>query len=231
MKRGFISTAGAALLGAVVGWMARPATFKLRHPSNTMLAVKSDRITRHVDFMSTAKQADVLFLGDSVTDFWRDVPDLFNERFPGARNCGVGYDRIENILWRVESGEVDAVRPKVVVLQCGANNLRDCDARQIVDGIGHLIIVIKSRQPGVRVLLVGLLPTDLPGPDAPEKVRAANAGLSKIAGVTFIDLSRLLLNPDGSFNESLQPDHLHPSPAGYRVWADAIKEPLANLLR
>jgi lysophospholipase L1-like esterase len=176
------------------------------------------RIFRHVAFMEWAKthHTDLLFLGDSITDLWRDNLDLFNERFPGAANFGVSYDTIEDVRWRVEAGEIEAVHPKVIVLLIGVNNLWNGESEdQIVLGVSNLVALIRVKQPDVRIVLIGLLPNDKP-------VSEINARLSRLPGIEFIDFGPKLLNPDGSFNDAMQPDHLHLGPDGYRVWADSF---------
>ncbi len=185
----------------------------------------------HDQFMNWSKtrHADVLFLGDSLTYFWRLAPDLFVQRFPDSANFGIGGDTIEGVLRRVEQGELYAVDPKVVVLLVGANNLWDNKPDQIVEKISNLVSVIKSKQPSAQILLLGLLPTDIPGQYAPAMIRQINSRLATLPGVTFLDFGPKLLNPDGSFNESLQPDHLHLSPAGYQIWADTMGPVLDRL--
>jgi lysophospholipase L1-like esterase len=221
----------ALFLSAFFGFAVWPAA---RIARSHLISQKDSPFTdfaTHDQFMNWSKthHADVLFLGDSLTYFWRLAPGLFAERFPSAVNFGIGGDTIEGVLRRVEAGEVDAVNPKVVVLLVGANNLWSDRPDQIVEKISHLISVIKTKQAGASILLLGLLPTDVPGPYAPAMIRQINSCLAKLPGVTFLDFGPKLLNLDGSINESIQPDHLHLSPVGYRIWADAMGPVLSGL--
>ena len=124
------------------------------------------------------------------------------------------------------------MHPKIVVLLIGANNLGVNSEDQIVGGIENLVAVIRTKQPGVKIILLGLLPTDLFGSDthAPEKVRRINHKLSELNQVTFVDFGPRLLKPDGSFDDANQFDHLHLAPAGYALWAKTLV-PVIELLR
>src|SRR6478752_2049913 len=86
----------------------------------------------HAQLLEKAKQGriDIYFEGDSITRRWgaTDYPQLlanWNQNFFGwnAADFGWGADRIENILWRLDHGELDGVNPKVIVLLAGTNNV------------------------------------------------------------------------------------------------------------
>jgi lysophospholipase L1-like esterase len=185
-----------------------------------------ERITRHLAFMERAQshKSNVLFLGDSITDSWRDRPEVFAKDFPRAANFGVGFDKIQSVLWRVQNGEVEGVHPDTIVLLVGANNIETNSESEIVAGIDNLVRAIQSKQQGVKIILIGLLPTDWLGGDldGPNNVLQINARLANLKGVTFVDFGAKLLKPDGTFNDETQPDHLHLSSRGYKIWADAI---------
>src|SRR5262249_48381687 len=94
---------------------------------------------------------DVYFVGDSLTRRWRatDYPPFlanWNENFHGwnAANFGWGGDAIQNILWRLQNGELDGVHPKVIVLLAGTNNVgrspaSDAKVADITKGIKALL--------------------------------------------------------------------------------------------
>lgn len=63
----------------------------------------------------------VLFLGDSITDFWRWEWERFATFHPC--NAGIAWDQIQHVLWRVQNGELDGIHPRVIVLEIGTNNL------------------------------------------------------------------------------------------------------------
>jgi len=132
----------------------------------------SNWLARHEGYVAEAKQggAEILFLGDSITDGWRWGnggsqlwPKLYAPRH--ALNFGIGYDRIQNVLWRVKNGELDGLSPKVVVLLIGTNNTGNEDNGQprnttpeVIAGVSNLVRQIQFRLPAGKILLLGLFP-------------------------------------------------------------------------
>lgn len=222
------------LLGVCIGFCSWPAgrliRSEIRGKSKPELHQRIPlRAYRHVAFMEWAKahpSCEVVFLGDSITDFWRDNLQLFDERFPGAANFAVVADRIEDVTWGVNAGELDALHPKRIVLLVGVNDLLAGETvDQVVSGISKLVSAVKTRQPAASIVLIGLLPVDYPplsDPIGNRLVHQVNERLARVEGVYFLDFGSNLLKPDGGFNGDLQPDHLHLSPAGYRLWADQL---------
>jgi lysophospholipase L1-like esterase len=205
-------------------------------------------IARHEEYVAGAKKGDIdlLFLGDSITDGWRwgnggskIWPEMYALRH--AANFGIGWDRIQNVLWRVENGELQKIHPKVVVLLIGTNNTgNEDDGRprnttpEIIAGISNLASQIQSRLPGGRILLLGLFPRGEKNDPIREQVKAVNAGLAALADdnkIKFLDLGEKFLAPDGTLSRDLFPDLLHPNARGYRIWADAMEPTLAEMLR
>src|SRR5215475_3430980 len=113
---------------------------------------------------------DVYFAGDSITRRWRatDYPQFlanWNENFFGwnAANYGWGGDTTQNILWRLQNGELEEVHPKVIVLLAGTNNVgnapvSDARAAEIVKGIKALLDTMREKAPKATIILMGLLP-------------------------------------------------------------------------
>jgi hypothetical protein len=115
---------GAAVVSSLVAQMAPADKAAPRTDKNSQLA--------HEQLLAKAKQGriDVYFEGDSIARRWgaTDYPELLENRkknFFGwnAADFGWGADRVENILWRLENGELDGVDPKVIVLLAGTNNV------------------------------------------------------------------------------------------------------------
>ena len=119
---------------------------------------------RHEDFLKIAKAGDVdlLFIGDSITDFWRTKGKaVWAKNFAPlkAANFGIGGDGLGGVLWRLQNGELEGIRPKLVVLLIGTNNSRE-KAEAIASGIKDIILEIQTRSPGTRILLHGIFPRD-----------------------------------------------------------------------
>ncbi|HUF73405.1 MAG TPA: GDSL-type esterase/lipase family protein [Gammaproteobacteria bacterium] len=186
---------------------------------------------------------DVYFIGDSITRRWGalDYPDLlahWNESFHGfnAANFAWGGDRTENILWRLENGELDGVDPKVVVIQAGTNNVgRDAGGpvkvEPIAAGIEAIIETARAKAPNAAIVLTGIFPRS--DPDVVGEIEAINRRLEATAraeGVRYIDINDALAAPDGLLLDTMSSDGLHLSQAGYEVWANALEPVLTELL-
>ncbi len=195
---------------------------------------------RHALLRERSKQAaDVVFLGDALIQGW-EGPDgavAWKKQFEPlkAANFGAGGDRIEHVLWRITEGqELHATKPKVIVLQVGGSNLAANAADEIVDGITALVKELNRQKPEAKVLLLGLLPRGSKANDKfRDKVKEVNKGLAALEGksVHYLDTGAKFLDKDGDLVEEAMPDGLHPSAAGYALWAEAIRAALDPMLR
>jgi len=209
-------------------------------------------VKRHEGFVAEAARGgvDVLFLGDSITDGWRRPgPNggkaVWDREIAPLRaaNFGIGGDRTQHVLWRIEQGTLEGLRPRVVVLMIGTNNTgferdgttpRNTPA-ETVAGVQAIVGQLRRRLPEARVLLLAVFPRG-ERPDHPQRlqVNEINRGLDPLADgrhVTFLDLGPRFLAADGTLPAAVMPDFLHPREEGYTRWAAALKEPLAALLR
>jgi lysophospholipase L1-like esterase len=195
-------------------------------------------LSRHESFVRIARrnQAEVVFIGDSVTAYWRSHADVFNREFGAykAVNFGIPGDGTQHVLWRVQNGEFDGFTPKVAVLLIGTNNapVATNPPGQIASGISKIIRTIHARSPQTKVLLMGIFPRASASADA--KNRQVNALIARFHDgrrVHYMDIRRQLVGPNGTVGRDIMPDGLHPSAKGYRIWADAIRAPLARLAR
>jgi lysophospholipase L1-like esterase len=201
---------------------------------------------RHDKFVDMARKGhiDVLFLGDSITDAWggeghgQSAPGakLFAEEFEPlhAANFGIGGDQTQHVLWRIENGELDGIQPKVVMLMIGTNNLRSNSAAEIADGIKAIVHAIHQKSPRTKVLLLGIFPRDpMPNPRR-EKIKGINNTISRLDDggktVKYLDIGDKFLEPDGTISKEIMFDYLHLTPKGYRIWTDAVKGPINELL-
>jgi lysophospholipase L1-like esterase len=187
---------------------------------------------------------DVYFVGDSITRRWGalDYPALlanFTDNFFGwnAANFGWGGDRTQNILWRLDNGELPRVAPKVFVVQAGTNNLGDFESAEervaaIAAGIEAIVERCRRHAPESLVVLTGVFPRR----DRPEfnaSIAAINARLAAFAdahGVRYVDIGARLVDSRGLLREEMSDDGLHLSLAAYQVWADALKPLLVERL-
>jgi len=182
-----------------------------------------------------ANTAQVVLIGDSITHFWGGEPK--SARVAGASswdkfiaphkpiNLGFGWDRTENVLWRLRHGEVAGLKPKAYVVLIGTNNFQTNSVAETVDGIEEVCLEIRRRSPGAKVLLLGILPRG----EAPNELRSkaadANALLkTRVAKLAdkYVDLSDRYVAPGGRISKAMMSDFLHPTDRGYEVMGEVI---------
>jgi lysophospholipase L1-like esterase len=198
---------------------------------------------RHESFVAEARKGgiDLLFVGDSITDSWRGTGRaVWNERFAPlkAANFGLSGDRTQHLLWRLQNGELAGLQPRAVVVLIGTNNIGQKDPEtpaSAIAGIGAVVAELRQRLPRARILLLGIFPRG-EKPDDPlrgqiKEINAAAARLADGRAVTFLDVAGAFLDQGGTISREIMPDHLHLSAKGYERWANAIREPVARLLK
>ena len=205
----------------------------------------------HEKFLARAKSGPigVLFLGDSITEGWGKAPHIWEHYFGKYQpaNFGIGGDRTHNVVWRIEHGELDGIKPRVVVLMLGTNNTDVHGAEQIAAADQKIIGMIRKKIPGAKVLLLAIFPRDARRnadglitkaqvADAAKRVATidkANALLARLddgKDVRFLNINQVFLGRDGRIPWTIMPDQLHLSPAGYQLWAEAIDNTLAAMM-
>jgi len=203
-------------------------------------------MTRHEGFLKRAKQGhiDLLFLGDSITDGWdndtkakdgRGPIEIWNRHYAprNAANFGIGGDRTQHVLWRIENGEIDGISPKVAMLMIGTNNVRDNTSDEIAEGIETIVKTLRQKLPTTKILLLAVFPRgEKPNPMR-EKLTAVNERIAKLDDgqmIKYLDIGAKFLNEDGTISKEIMPDFLHLTREGYRIWADAVEPTLWSML-
>ncbi|MDB6136947.1 MAG: hypothetical protein JWO94_19 [Verrucomicrobiaceae bacterium] len=194
----------------------------------------------HANFVKTAQQgkAELVFLGDSITAGWGGKKDIWEKAFGAYQpvNFGIGGDRTQHVLWRIQNGELDGIKPKAVVLMIGTNNSGNDSAEGIAKGITVIVKTIREKQPQAKILLLAVFPRgEKASPNAGrDKLKQVNAIIAKLddgKNIHFLDIGAKFLQPDGSITRETMPDFLHLTAAGYQIWADAISPKLAELMK
>ena len=172
-----------------------------------------------------------MIIGDSIIHFWGGADDapvkngeqVWNEFEGTTLNLGYGYDKIENVLWRIYHGELDHLTADKIFLAIGTNNLKGKeDFEDIKEGIRMLLKSIQARRPEAEITLMGLLPRrnkELLIKDLNKELKA----LAKVMKTNFADPGKKLLLKNGKIDESLFTDGLHPTNEGYRLTAPYFK--------
>jgi lysophospholipase L1-like esterase len=223
-----------AALPQVPAWEAQP-----RVDANSQVAHEQLLAKR------TQGRIDVYFAGDSIARRWgaTDYPQLLSnwrQNFHGwhAANFAWGADRLQNILWRLQNGELDDVNPKVIVLLAGTNNVgtQPGDAAKVAEitrGIETVLHMLREKAPAATIILTAIFPRNDNVAVMPT-ITSINANLARLADgrtVRFVNVNDRLAGPDGVLVEGvMNADRLHPSVLGYQIWADALKPILTELL-
>ena len=232
--------AGFVLAALAIGGLAPAARAQDQKSATTTPAPRDGGAKAlHEKFLERAKSGGIglLFLGDSITQGWggKDKAEIW-DRYYGPRdaaNFGIGGDRTEHVLWRLENGEIDGIAPKVVVLMIGTNNVRANSAEEIADGVKAIVAKLREKLPETKILLLAVFPRgEKPNPGR-EKLAAVNETIAKLDDgkrVKYLDIGKNFLNEDGTIPRDVMPDFLHLSAKGYRIWADAIEPTLWSML-
>jgi len=203
----------------------------------------------HTQLLEKARRGgiDVYFEGDSITRRWgaTDYPEFlanWTQNFFGwnAANFGWGADTVQNILWRLQNGELDNVHPKVIVLLAGTNNVGNAappaDDRARVDevarGIKAVLGEMRTRAPGATIILTAIFPRN-DNMAAMPTINRINSRIASFADgktIRFLNINDKLADADGRLFDGVMRDRLHPSVAGYQIWADALKPIFTELL-
>ena len=191
-----------------------------------------------------ALNPEVVLVGDSITHLWGGVPETPGRNPNGARafekafadkrvlNLGFGWDRTQNVLWRLDHGELDGLRPALVVVNIGTNNFagtanaRENTPTEIAEGVREILLRIRAKTPAAKIVLMGIFPR---GEKADDPIRAKVAAVNKLlaelgreSGITFLDLGEKLTQPDGMISREMMGDFLHPAERGYEIWGEAL---------
>ena len=209
---------------------------------------------RHETFNVVSKkgEAELVFLGDSITHGWEGKGKASWEKHWAplkAANFGIGGDRTEHVLWRLEHGNFDGLKPKAIVLMIGTNNtghqgrpqkeldgaVYQCTAEHTAEGIKAILAQLRKKCPDAKILVLGIFPR---GANKEDKFRQQNEATNAIVKgfadgqkVFFLDVGAKFLEPDGTLSKTIMPDLLHPNEKGYQIWSDAIKADVLALLR
>jgi lysophospholipase L1-like esterase len=200
----------------------------------------------HEQLLDKAKRGgiDVYFVGDSITRRWgaTDYPDFlahWKQNFHGwnAANFGWGADSIQNILWRLQNGELDGVNPKVIVVLAGTNNIGrtppdDAKIADITRGLKAIVDVCRQKAPAATLILTAIFPRN-DNPAVVPGINRINENLARFADgkkIRYLNVNARLAGADGVLFDGMMADKLHPTLKGYQVWADGLKPIFTELL-
>lgn len=184
------------------------------------------------------EKAQVIFIGDSITQGWEgEGKDVWAKYYAhrNAVNLGIGGDRTQHVLWRLANGNIDGLKPKAAVLMIGTNNSNgeDNTPEQIADGIAAIVKNLREKLPNTKILLLAIFPRSENFSVQRGKLAMINQVIRRQAdgkNVIWVDFGHQYLSDDGTMPRSLMPDYLHLSKKGYEIWAEAIEDQLAAIV-
>jgi lysophospholipase L1-like esterase len=181
-------------------------------------------------------QVDLIYVGDSLVQLYEQQGKDTWDRYYAPRhavNLGLGGDRTEHVLWRLDHGNLDGIAPKLAIVQIGQNNGGHNTAEEIGAGVIAVVQKIRATLPTTKILLLAIFPRREKPTEEREVLATASRIAAKLADNTTIfsmDINNIFLRPDGSIPAALMPDFEHPSAKGYRRWAEAIEPKVAELM-
>ena len=193
----------------------------------------------HDAFVARAKQGkiDVLFIGDSITAFFPDRGKNAWERMIAplgeVADFAISGDRTQFVLWRILHGELDGTNARTVVIMIGTNNLASATAEGVARGVDAIVAAVREKLPNAVVILNAILPRGTPDDPLRAKAAEVNARIAALVDgvhVRWLDAGPGFLDAGGRIPSELMPDGLHPSSAGYEIWATALRPVLLDAL-
>ncbi|QGY48216.1 G-D-S-L family lipolytic protein [Maribellus comscasis] len=222
-------------------------------PTSKLEKDSYDWWVRHADVLQVkdSLNPDIVLIGNSITHFWGgsfpplkyadgrsrepNGPNSWKETFGNHRvlNLGFGWDRTQNVLWRLDHGELDRLDPKLVIIHIGTNNTSQTkNARmntpeEIVEGLKAICLRVRSKVPRAKIVLMEIMPREEKS-DNPRRIliNETNKILQTFAqenDITLLDISSEMLTPDGILTKELTFDFCHPTDAGYQIWGNALQ--------
>lgn len=200
--------------------------FQAKHQANLAVAAQGD--------------AEVLFMGDSITDFWRNVEGPYAgkavmDKYFGQwkiANFGIAGDTTQGVLFRLQDGEGKGIKPRAIMLMIGTNNTLRNTGAEIAEGVGAIVLALQRDFPQAKILLLAIFPRGRAADPVRTTINEVNRRIAKLDDgnrVHYLDIGKGFVDAEGNVPPDIMSDGLHPSPKGYEIWAQAVREPLARL--
>ena len=206
----------------------------------------------HTNNVEVARKGDIdlLFMGDSITDWWR-IPGrgtpingaipyggkaVFEKHFGSMKvaNFGIAGDTTQGVLWRLQHGEGEGYKPKAIMLMIGTNNTGRNSPPEIAMGVATDVLELRKDFPDAKILLLAIFPRSSGGPTIRTQIDEINKIISTLNDnqhVFFMDIGPKFLGADGSIPRDIMSDGLHPTSKGYEIWAEAVQDKLVSLMQ
>ncbi len=194
---------------------------------------------RHDSFNEKVKagNVDLLFIGDSITQAWEGPgKEAWAKHFAprNAVNLGIGGDRTQHVLWRLDNGNIKDIKPKLAVIMIGTNNSRQNKPEETAAGVTAIVAKLREKLPEMKILLLAIFPRGADNNDTLRQTNTkVNEQIAKLADgkmVEYLDIGPKFLAEDGTLSKEIMPDLLHLSVKGYEIWTEAIEPHVARMM-
>ena len=202
---------------------------------------------RHAEVLARNQvvQPEVVFIGDSIIHFWGGQPNAprvwagtaWTNCFAGFKvtNLGFGWDRTENVLWRLDHGELEVIHPRVIIIKIGTNNTAvNNSPADIEAGIEAICVTAHEKVPSAKILLLGILPRhdEPPAHSVTDPVnQLVQEHLGQVPWITYRDFGAAFRRPDGTVNATFYRDGVHVNADGYAILGAKIRPELLALIK
>jgi beta-glucosidase len=179
---------------------------------------------------------DIAIFGDSITEYMNEqlMHRILSDR---AKNLGIKGDSTEHLLWRLQNGELEFKKqpPKLAVVLIGTNNFSHSSDNDLFLGVKADVDEIRKRLPSTKILVVGMLPRgESPSYKLRARIIAINSMVAKLADnhtIWYADISKNMLEPDGTISRAVMDDYLHPTKeVGYTKMLEALKPDIDKII-
>lgn len=193
---------------------------------------------RHQAMNDRAKEGNVglVYIGDSIVGNWRwdgkPVWDHYYAKRQGAI-LGISGDRTQQVLWRLQHGNIDGISPRLAIVMIGQNNGPFNTGEEIAEGVTAIVNTLRDKLPETKILVLAIFQRGKTPTPERAVLAKANEIVSRLADgkrVFYLDINDRFVRPDGSIPAALMPDWEHPNEDGHRVWAEAIEPKVAELM-
>jgi lysophospholipase L1-like esterase len=223
----------AALLFSLAGFASATPEQPATVANDQNYAPRLNYQTYFNDYVALRKgrPADLIFIGDSITEQWRwgAGSPVWKQHFEQrAFDFGLGSDKTQHTLWRLQNIDLSFISPKVAMIMIGTNNTADTP-EEIAAGVQAVVAATQKKFPGIKVVLASILPNAR----ANDKMAAVNALLAPLAdqkSVVYLNLAAKF-TPEGDNWKGLSRDKLHLTAEGYETWAADLEALLPALLK
>lgn len=236
-----MKTAQALLTAALLLWT--PAAMFAEHSAidpvpRTDQGWKDRQALLNKRAAEAGEKCELVFIGDSITQGWEGAgKQVWEERYAKYHtvNLGIGGDRTQHVLYRLDNGNLEGLNPKAAVVMIGTNNSNgeDNTVEQIAAGVRAIVGKLREKVPNAKILLVAIFPRgENPNPQR-GKILQVNQIIRKLAdnqNVFWVDFGHKFVTEEGQIPRELMPDYLHLSEKGYQIWGESIERQLNRAL-